>query len=251
MDENRNRHLEKEKILLRWLIFFDFTNRKIISKLFGVTDGTLSRFYRAMQRKNLISIVQNPNASANQKLIILTQDGFDHAITLNEDIDINKVTLKRSIPPTLVRHQLALQMYLVDSGVDAFHVVTDKLLRKRHETFTFIPDAIAIINNQRVAIEMELTRKKPARIVYKFQQQAHAMREATNKKPLFDSVIYVFENKSLRNTYQAHFDKPRWDYCVVENHKVMVKNSADSEFAYVLDEKFRDKFSFDVNEELI
>ena len=244
MSKNNERYQEKEKIILRWLLFFDFTNRKIAAKLLNVTDGTLSRFYRALARKNLISMVQNPNTSANHKLIILTQDGFDLAITLNDDIDINKVTLKRSVPPTLVRHQLALQLYLVNIGVDAFHVVSDKFIRKRSEPLTFVPDAIALIDNKRVAIEMELTRKKPARVIYKYQQQAHAMRSEANKRPLFDSVVFVFENESLKNTYQNHFQKPRWDYHVLQNHKVLVQHKAESEFAFVLDENLRDKFSF-------
>lgn len=250
MDKNKKRHLEKEKILLRWLLFFDFTNRKIVANLFDVTDGTLSRFYRSMQRKNLITMVQNPTAITNQKLITLTQDGFDFGLTLNNDIDINKVTLKRTIPPTLVRHQIALQMYLVNKKVDAFNVVSDKLLRKRNEPLAFIPDAIAIIDNQRVAIEMELTRKKPARIVYKYQQQAHAMRSSTNKRSLFDKVIFIFENESLMKTYKQHFDKERWDYCVVENHKVLVMHNANSELAFVLDEKLRNSFSFEVSNNL-
>lgn len=248
MVSNNQRHLDKEKILLRWLLFFDYTNRKIIAELFKTTDGALSQFYRSMQRKNLISIVPNPNASANQKLIVFTQDGFDLSITINDDIDINKVKLKRSIPPTIVRHQLALQMYLVKSNIDAYSVVSDKLIRKRTEVLKFVPDAIALINNERVAIEMELTRKKPSRVIYKYQLQAQAMRQTDNKRTLFDRVIFVFDNESLMNTYKKHFDEPRWDYCVLENHKVYIKHKAQSEFAFILDENFRSKFSFVMNE---
>jgi len=250
MAGNSERYQEKEKILLRWLLFFDYTNRKIVAKLFSTTDGTLSRFYRSLQRKNLISIVKNPNASANQKLIVFTQDGFDLAITLNDDIDIEKVKLKRSIPPTLVRHQLSLQMYLVEQEIDAYSVVSDKLIRKRAEALKFIPDAIALVDNKRVAIEMELTRKKPSRVIYKYQQQAQAMRSQPNKRALFDAVVFVFENESLMNTYKKHFDQPRWDFCILENHKVFIKHRAETEFAFILDENLRLNFSFVLRQEI-
>lgn len=243
MTENSARHYEKEKLLLRWLLLFDYTNRKIISSLLDVSDGALSAFYRTMKKRNYISIEADPISIANNKIILLTKDGFDRAVTLNDDLDINHLSLKRTIPPTMVRHQLMLQKYLASLDVEPKKIVSDKVIRKRIKDPLFIPDAITVIDGKRAAIEMELTRKKPARIYYKFQQQINAMRPKNNgQKPLFSSVYFVFDNQSLLETYKKHFEQDRWPYVVMENSKLYVRETAESELCFV--PKSQDKLNF-------
>jgi hypothetical protein len=252
MTDNAQRHFDKEKLLLRWLLLFDYTNRKIISDLFKVSDGALSSFYRTMKKRNYISMEADPISIANNKIILLTKDGFERGATLNVDLDLNHLTHKRSIPPTMVRHQLMLQKYLANFGLEPSKIVSDKLIRKRVKDPLFIPDAIMLIDGKRAAVEMELTRKKPARIFYKYQQQINAMRPKNNgQKPLFSSVYFVFENQSLLETYKRHFQDKRWPYVVMENSKLYVKETAESELCFVPQEVDRINFNFVLTESKI
>lgn len=230
---------------MRWLLLFDYTNRKIVSQILNVSDGALSAFYRALIKRNYITLEQDPISVANNKIILLTKDGFDAALTIHNDIDIQHLVHKKTVPPTMVRHQLILQSYLVSISVDPYKVVTDKILRKRVTNTYFIPDAIAIVDGKRVAIEMELTRKKPARIYYKFGQQINAMRSTNNgKKNLFTKVYFVFVNETLMKSYMNHFEKERWPHVVMENSKLYIKESVESDFCFLPNKNEKDLIEF-------
>ena len=238
MNKSKVRHLEKEAIFLRWLLFFDYTNRKITAQLLGVTDGSLTPFYRSLKRKNYIETITDPLAISGNKIILLTRDGFDRAMTIN--LDIKSLSHKKSVPATLVRHQLKLQEYLVGIGVKSEYVVSDKVLRKKYNN-VIVPDAIALIDNKRVAVEMELTRKKPAQIYYKFEQQISAMKAGG-----FSKVIWIFDDERLKKYYEGLFLKSRWPLCNLIKSRVVVQYSEDTEFAYLCGEADRELFCFEV-----
>lgn len=240
---NADRYLEKEKMLLRWLLFFDYTNRKIVSNLLGVKDGGLSNFYRSLISKKYIEMVQDPISISANKIILLTKSGFEYAITINDDIDIESIKHKKTIPTTMVRHQIKLQLYLVGEGLNSYTVVSDKLLRKRfNNNNSVIPDCIAVIDGERVGIEMELTRKKPARIYFKLEQQVNSVAE--NKDSVCSSFIYVFDNKSLRDNYQRLFDLDKWPLIEMSKSRYYQRESIESNFAFSLSENVRAKFKF-------
>ncbi|MGP4944099.1 hypothetical protein [Pseudoalteromonas nigrifaciens] len=239
---NAERYLEKEKLVLRWLLFFDYTNRKIISSLLGVKDGGLSSFYRSLNKKNYILMVQDPISISANKLIILTKSGFDYALTLNDDIDVEVLKYKKTIPPTMVRHQIKLQSYLVSMNIDSYSVVSDKLLRKRfNNNNSIIPDCIAVIDGERIGVEMELTRKKPSRIYYKFEMQVNSI---ISNESVCAKFIYVFENKSMRDNYQRLFDEEKWPLIEMFRSRYLQKESSESEFSFTLNDSIRSKFKF-------
>lgn len=236
MNKNRDRHIEKEDIFLRWLLFFDFTNRSVVAKLLGVTNGSLSQFYRSLLRKKYIEMKSDPIALSGNKIIAFTSDGFRHA--MSRHVDIKDMKFKKNIAPTMVRHQIILQEFLVDLGLKSDHVVSDKILRKTFENI-IVPDAIALIENQRVAIEMELTRKKPAQIYHKFQRQIEAI-----ESKRYSKVIWVFDSEMLKNYYQKLFDEILWPVCKVVKSRVVIVYEKDSQFAYSCKEGMREKFEF-------
>jgi hypothetical protein len=239
MSKNIDRHIEKQDLFLRWLLFFDFTNRNVVSKLLGVSDGALSYFYRSLIKKNYIEMKTDPIAISGNKIIMLTRDGFSHAMTRH--LDIKEMKFKKSIAPTMVRHQIILQEFLVDLGLKSDHVVSDKILRKSFDNI-IVPDAIALIENQRVAVEMELTRKKPAQIYHKFQRQIEAI-EAKR----YSKVIWVFDDEKLKNYYQKLCDEVTWPVCKVVNSRVVVVYEKDSNLAYLCNPVNREKIEFRVN----
>lgn len=246
---NAERFLEKEKLLLRWLLFFDYTNRKIVSILLGVKDGGLSNFYRTLIKRNYIEMVQDPISISVNKVIILTKSGFEHAITINDDIDLDSMRHKRTIPPTMLRHQIKLQNYLVNIGLDSYSVVSDKLLRKRfNNNNSIIPDCIGVIDGERVGVEMELTRKKPARVYFKLEQQVNTL--MNNKDSICSKFIYVFDNKSLRDSYQRLFDCDKWPLIEMSKSRYYQRESSESDFAFSLNENIRDKFKFIYSEDI-
>lgn len=240
MSKNLERHIEKEDIFLRWLLFFDFTNRTVVAKLLGVTDGALSHFYRSLKAKKYIEMKQDPISISANKIIVLTRDGFNHAMTRH--LDIKDMKFKKVIPPTMVRHQIILQEFLVSLGLQSAHVVSDKILRKSFENI-IVPDAIALLENQRVAIEMELTRKKPSQIYYKFQRQIEAI-----ESKRYSKVIWVFDAEPLKQYYQKLFNENLWPVCKIVNSRVVVVYEKDSSFAYLCKTENREKFEFRVKQ---
>lgn len=239
---SKERFLEKEKILLRWLLLFDYTNRKLVSKLLGVSDGALSQFYRALNRSGLISVVRDPiSISSSVKLIVLTKSGFERALTINDDFDIDSLVLKRHIPTSMVRHNLVIQSVLLDSGVDSFSVLSEKIIKKKFSNVQVVPDAIIAENGVRVGLEIELTRKKPNRVYYKFQQQIGYLNSSSN---IYEKVYWFFESESLLANYKRIFDQEKWPLVDCVNSRYFIKESSDSDFCFVPSDFDRDKFKF-------
>lgn len=216
------RHKEKVKEFISWLLVFHHSTDKIILHSMGLRQQGQQNFLRFLKQANLVRYMKVPHA--RQRLVMLSPEGKRYALMLGEDLASKAMgysTEPSKVAFSQLIHHLSVQKYVANlCGEEG-----DKIIKYMStKTLDFAidkgkkPDAVIEYDNgERVAIEIELTRKPPARVIRGYCDNIKHFEAGYYKK-----VIYVFGSESLRDRYQLLLEQDEWAIHKVNDERRLV-----------------------------
>jgi len=186
---------QKRDDVLVWLLHHGYSTIDVLKDLLGVKN--LNFFYRLRDNNYIYT---SKTVTVGKNIWMLTRLGYEYALQL---VDFHVPSYSR-VNPSHVRHNIALQIYLLENRSSWESFVTDRLLEKTPGRK--IPDAIlANDGGRKTALEIELSHKNKDRIF-----QAYHSHLLSISKGAYDHVVYVFPRGNLTAAYRAEFSKDVW-----------------------------------------
>ena len=200
----RKRAEEKERAVLVWLYQWGFSTRRLLAELMGVSVAGQGAFFSRLIDVGVIVETPMPLAT-KERLVGLTKLGADLASTFGV------VGRFRRKPPTLgiLGHDLTLQRCVIRRLDNSLSISPEWINATGSKGKS--PDAIIEYPDHKLALEVELSHKNNLRIYYNFF--CH-LRNA--KSGLYEKVIYVFINQTLRDLYESKFRADEWPVVVAD-----------------------------------
>lgn len=192
------RNEEKKLEILRWLACFHYSTADILCDLLGIKNKNI--FYRMSKSKMIRSVKTDV---LNKDLWMLTSVGLSLAREIAPEaarysLDPNRIATR------LVRHNLSLQIYIIENAESITKITPEKCLD--FPNISKLPDAIIVQNGSIVAVEIERHHKSDSRVYMGLYEHALAI----GKYRYYDVVNYVFPTEALKNKYLRLFNSPTW-----------------------------------------
>lgn len=233
-EQRKNRQNEKYKLFLSWIVSHHYTTSSVIGKLLGLVNPR--KFVRALIDKKLIRKV---NCDViKEDLYILTKAGKMRAYECSAYAEFYSLDPKR-VNFSLVKHNLGLQVFLLDVLGERHSFTTDKFLdftEKRK-----LPDAIVQLECGALAVEIERFQKSKSRIFQALYNHSLAI----GKYRYYDKVTYVFPTESLCETYRKLLEIDGWPIYVWSKRN---RKHQKSENVFNCPEKLKSRFEFVIHQ---
>ena len=198
-DRSLLRYDEKIEKIIRWLYQFDFSTRQILSTLLNVDNAGQYGFYKKLIDKNLIEEFRS--ACLRQKLIKLGEYGRYKAAVQDGLPEIKP--LYRVAGSTII-HDLTVQLETIKRMRSGDIVISAQRMKEEDQSNRKQPDSV-VYANERVAIEVELTKKSDPHIYTGLVGNVKRI-----KSNDYDKVIYIFNDSNLLNHYKNKCYQSSW-----------------------------------------
>ena len=190
----------KVEQVVRWLGWFDYSDRETIAEMLGVAKDGQSAFFKRLESSGFITVDKAPGI--RRSIYSLGDAGFEFALMLLPELDLKR---RRRLPSWVsLIHTLSVQAAIIARMPDVKEVRPEKTLK--HLRAVRLPDAIlTMADGSVVALEVELNHKSSARVYNIFLSHLKNIRNEN-----YQRVIFVFPNEGLCRLYREKFDQPMW-----------------------------------------
>jgi len=195
-----DRSKDKLESVIRWLGWFDYSDRETIASMLGVSKDGQSAFFKRLEESGFLCSEKAPGI---RKVIYSLGDaGFEYALMLLPEIDLKR---RRRLPSWVsLVHTFSVQAAVIARLEKIESIKPEKTLK--HLRAVRLPDAILKMNDgTTVALEVELNHKSSARVYNIFLSHLKNIRNNN-----YERVVYLFPNDSLCRLYREKYDQPRW-----------------------------------------
>lgn len=217
VDDPKKRSKEKTNELLRWLLQFHHSTRKIILEKLKLNVHSHHTYFKKLINKGILQRVRV--YSINERFVyMLTNLGKELATELYDEA-IKYSTDQSKINHAELRHSLAIQNAVLIFGKESTKFLSEKFIDRNMYSDKKRPDAALIDQNHITMLEIELTPKKDERIFRAFVAHHDALKKGTYQK-----TLYLFSNKTLKEYYLKRFNSEEWPTFAKENNKWKNKN---------------------------
>lgn len=195
-----DRSKDKVEAVVRWLGWFDYSDRETIASMLGVAKDGQSAFFKRLEGSGFISSEKAPGI---RKVIYSLGDaGFEYALMLLPELELKR---RRRLPSWVsLIHTFSVQAAVVARLEKIESIQPEKTLK--HLRAVRLPDAILKMKDgTTVALEVELSHKSSARVYNIFLSHLKNIRNEN-----YERVVYLFPNEGLCRLYREKYDQPRW-----------------------------------------
>lgn len=195
-----DREKEKLEAVIRWLAWFDYSDRDSLATMLGVDKNGQSAFFKRLEATGFVEVETAPGI--RRRVYGLGEAGFEYALMLLPELDLKR---RRRLPSwVMLIHSFSVQSAIIKRRSEIETILPEKTLK--HLRTVRLPDAILIMKDgRRVALEVELNHKSSARVFSIYLSHLKNIRSEH-----YDRVLYVFPTDSLCRLYREKFDLPVW-----------------------------------------
>lgn len=195
-----DRSREKLEAVIRWLAWFDYSDRETIAAMLCVAADGQNAFFKKLEASGFV--VSETAPGIRRKILTLAEAGFDYACMLTPELELKR---RRRLPSWVsLIHSLSIQTAIIARWGDIESLRPEKTLK--HLRAVRLPDAILTLKDgRRVALEVELNHKSTARVYSIYLSHLKNIRAEH-----YTQVAYVFPNAQLARLYQSKFEQPVW-----------------------------------------
>lgn len=195
-----DRGQEKIAAVVRWLGWFDYSDRATIAAMLGVSKDGQSAFFKRLETSGFVVVESAPGI--RRSVYSLGDAGFEFALMLLPELDLKR---RRRLPSWVsMIHSFSVQAAIISrlERIDA--IKPEKALK--YLRAVRLPDAVLTMKEgTKVAIEIELNHKSSARVYSIFLSHLKNIRAGH-----YERVAYLFPNEALCRLYREKFDQPVW-----------------------------------------
>lgn len=195
-----DRGQQKITDVIRWLGWFDYSDRATLAAMLGVSKDGQSAFFKRLEASGFVTIDQAPGI--RKAIYTLGDAGFEYASMLLPELELKR---RRRLPAwvTLI-HSFSVQAAVVARMSDVASIKPEKALK--YLRAIRLPDAILTLKDgTQVALEVELNHKSSARVYSIYLSHLKNIRNNH-----YDRVVYLFPNHGLCELYRDKFVQPVW-----------------------------------------
>ncbi|HDZ58176.1 MAG TPA: hypothetical protein ENI17_02860 [Pseudomonas xinjiangensis] len=195
-----DRSRDKLEAVVRWLAWFDYSDRETIAGMLGVAADGQNAFFKKLETSGFV--VSDTAPGIRRRILSLADAGFEYARMLVPELDLKR---RRRLPSWVsLIHSLSIQVAIIARWSDIESLRPEKTLK--HLRAVRLPDAILTFKDgRRVALEVELNHKSTARVYNIYLSHLKNIRAEH-----YSQVAYVFPNEQLARLYQSKFEQPVW-----------------------------------------
>lgn len=195
-----DRSRDKVESVVRWLGWFDYSDRDTIAAMLGVAVDGQSAFFKRLEASGFITADKAPGI--RRVIYGLGDAGFEFAQMILPELDLKR---RRRLPSWVsLIHTLSVQAAIIRRLGGIVSVKPEKTLK--HLRAVRLPDAILIAEQGApVALEVELNHKSNARVYNIFLSHLKNIRNEN-----YGSVDFIFPNENLCRLYREKFEQPLW-----------------------------------------
>jgi hypothetical protein len=224
IENPRGRALDKRVQVLRWMNRWGYCTPKILAEMLDLAQPLGRRVADQMIKKGILKEVLPGGHAGYSKLglnrltgkmelqgpylLMLTEAGKSTAMAIDGQLG---ATWERQISGVQsINHNLVTQRFTAHMlNFAGFHdFIPEAMTRTASQSGKKQPDVLLINNQERVAIEIELTPKSET--TGALDRALEAVASGISLKE-FDRLIYVFGSDSLLNSYKKKWDAGRID----------------------------------------
>ena len=227
---------EKLRLVLDWLLEFQFSSVDLLAQRLGLTYHSSYKFFRALLNDQIIQ--QFKSVHTNQaRYLMLTKAGGDLLRVAGRDVSKAQTQTSRLNRYSHIMHDLAVQRAVLKRLAHYDEVIWDQHINLPDQFDN--PDALLHSpKNYWVALDYERWRKEDKRIYLSFLNHAQAL-----VKRHYSGVYYLFDREPDLAHYQTLFAAPAWpEYNY--NRKTGKITLAGTHFKPDAIERLRDCFLF-------
>lgn len=195
-----DRSRDKVESVIRWLGWFDYSDKETIADMLGVARNGQGAFFKKLEASGFITAEKAPGI--RRVIYGLGDAGFEFAQMLLPELELKR---RRRLPAWVsLIHSLSIQVAIINRLHDIQAIRPERTLK--HLRAVRLPDAIITMNDGKmVALEVELNHKNTARVYNVFLSHLKNIHNENYQK-----VIFIFPNDALRRLYREKFDQPIW-----------------------------------------
>lgn len=195
-----SRSREKLESVVKWLAWFDYSDRSTIAAMLGVDADGQRAFFKRLEDSGFLLVERAPGI--DRKVYSLGEAGFEYALMLVPELNLKR---RRRLPSWVTMiHSFSVQAAIITRMDDIASFKPEKTLK--HLRTVRLPDAILLLKNgTTVALEVELNHKSSPRVYNIFLSHLKNIRGGH-----YDKVLYLFPNQGLCALYQEKYDQPIW-----------------------------------------
>lgn len=195
-----SRSREKLESVVKWLAWFDYSDRSTIAAMLGVDADGQRAFFKRLEESGFLLVERAPGI--DRKIYSLGEAGFEYALMLAPELNLKR---RRRLPSWVsMIHSFSVQAAIITRMPDIETLRPEKTLK--HLRTVRLPDAILTMKNgTTVALEVELNHKSSPRVYNIFLSHLKNIRGGH-----YDKVLYLFPNAGLCSLYQEKYDQPIW-----------------------------------------
>ena len=227
---------EKRRLVLDWLLEFQFSSVDLLARRLGLTYQSSYKFFRSLLDDQIIQPFKSVHTN-QARYLMLTKSGVDMLQVAGRDVSKAQTLTSRLNRYSHIMHDLAVQRAVLKRLDHYDEVIWDKhiTLPDQYEK----PDALMHSpKNYWVALDYERWRKEDKRIYLSFMNHAKAL-----MKRHYSGVYYLFDREHDLVHYQTLFAAPAWpEYNY--NRKTGKITPAGTNFQPDTIEQLRDCFLF-------
>ena len=227
---------EKRRLVLDWLLEFQFSSVDLLAQRLGLTYHSSYKFFRALLDEQIIQHVKSVHTH-QARYVTLTKAGVDLLRVAGRDVAKAQTQPSRLTRYAHIMHDLAVQRAVLKRLAHYDEVIWDKhiMVPDHYEK----PDALLHSpKNYWVALDYECWRKEDKRIYLSFLNHAKAL-----VKRHYSGVYYLFDREPDLVHYQTLFAAQAWpEYHY--NRKTGKITPAGTHFQPDAIERLRDCFLF-------
>ena len=227
---------EKRRLVLDWLLEFQFSSVELLARRLGLTYHSSYKFFRALLDDQIIQYFKSVHTN-QARYLMLAKAGIDLLQVAGRDVAHAQTQASRLNRYAHLLHDLAVQAAVLKRLAHYDEVIWDKhiVLPDQFEK----PDALLHSpKHSWVALEYERWRKETKRIYLSFMNHVRAL-----IKRHYSGVYYLFDREQDLVHYQTLFAArawPEYDY----NRKTGKITAAGTHFQPDAIERLRDCFLF-------
>ena len=194
---------EKRRLVLDWLLEFQFSSVEILARRLGLTSHSSYKFFRSLLNDEFIQPFKSVHTH-QARYLMLTKTGVDVLKAAGRDVAHAHTQPSRLNRYAHLMHDLAVQHAVLTRLAHYDEVISDKhiTIPEQYEK----PDALLHSpKNYWVALDYERWRKEDKRIYLSFMNHARAL-----IKRHYSGVNYLFDREADLVHYQTLFAAQEW-----------------------------------------
>ena len=194
---------EKRRLVLDWLLEFQFSSVELLAQRLGLTYHSSYKFFRALLDDQIIQYVKSVHTN-QARYVMLTKAGVDLLQVAGRDVAHAHTQPSRLNRYAHLMHDLAVQAAVLKRLAQYDEVIWDQHITVPDQDDK--PDALLHSpKNYWVAFDYEHWRKEDKRIYLSFMNHARAL-----LKRHYSGVYYLFDREPDLVHYQTLFAAPAW-----------------------------------------